>query len=85
MDFEPQARAGKGLKSFYFNKNGSNGTRLAAVALLPGEGGCVRVYQKLSPYTQIDSSEVILQGKQDKGIPMVMALLDDVVTEMEIV
>ena len=85
MDFEPQARAGKGLKSFYFNKNGSNGTRLAAVALLPGKGGSVRVYQKLSPYTQIDSSEVILQGKQDKGIPMVMALLDDVVTGMEVV
>jgi len=85
MDFEPQARAGKGLKSFYFNKNGSNGTRLAAVACIPGEGAQVKVYQKLSPYTQIDSSEVILQGKQDKGIPMVMALLDDVVTEMEIV
>lgn len=84
MDFEPQARAGKGLKSFYFNKNGSNGTRLAAAACLPAEGAQVKVYQKLSPYTLIDSSEVILQGKQDKGIPMVMALLDDVVTEMEI-
>jgi len=84
MDFEPQARAGKGLKSFYFNKNGSNGTRLAAVLLLPAEGAGVRVYQKHSPYTQIDSSEVMLQGKQDKGIPMVMALLDDVVTDMEI-
>ena len=85
MDFEPQARAGKGLKSFYFNKNGSNGTRLAAVSCIPAEGAQVKVYQKLSPYTQIDSSEVLLQGKQDKGIPMVMALLDDVVTGMEIV
>ncbi|MDD6143831.1 MAG: DNA gyrase subunit A, partial [bacterium] len=85
MDFEPQARAGKGLKSFYFNKNGSNGTRLAAVALIPDGGATLRVYQKLSPYTQIESGEVILQGKQDRGIPMVMALLDDVVTEMEIV
>jgi len=84
MDFEPQARAGKGLKSFYFNKNGSNGTRLAAVSCIPAEGAQVKVYQKLSPYTQIDSNEVILQGKQDKGIPMVMALLDDVVTEMEV-
>jgi len=84
MDFEPQARAGKGLKSFYFNKNGSNGTRLAAVALIPDAGATVKVYQKLSPYTQIHSSEVILQGKQDKGIPMVMALMDDVVTGMEI-
>ena len=56
----------------------------AAVQLLPAEGGRVRVYQKYSPYTDIDASEVLLQGKQDKGIPMVMALLDDVVTEMEL-
>ena len=55
-----------------------------AVSCIPAEGAQVKVYQKLSPYTQIDSNEVILQGKQDKGIPMVMALLDDVVTEMEV-
>ena len=85
MDFEPQARAGKGLKSFYFNKNGSNGRYLAAVLLVPGAGSQVRVTQKLSPATQLDSNEVILQGKTDKGMPMVMALLDDVVTGAEAV
>ena len=85
MDFEPQARAGKGLKSFYFNKNGSNGRYLAAVLLVPGAGSQVRVTQKLSPATQLDSNEVILQGKTDKGMPMVMALLDDVVTGAEVV
>ncbi len=84
MDFEPQARAGKGVKSFYFNKTGSNGTRLAAVALVRAEGARVRVSQKLSPCTELDAGEVILQGKQDKGIPMVMALLDDVVTGVEV-
>ena len=83
MDFEPQARAGKGLKSFYFNKNGSNGRSLAAVVLVPGAGAKVRVSQKLSPETELDSNEVILQGKTDKGMPMVMALLDDVVTAAE--
>lgn len=83
MDFEPQARAGKGLKSFYFNKNGSNGRYLAAVLLVPGAGAQVRVYQKLSPATQMDSNEVLLQGKTDKGMPMLMALLDDVVTQAE--
>ncbi|MBP3645275.1 MAG: DNA topoisomerase 4 subunit A [Clostridia bacterium] len=85
MDFEPQARAGKGVKSFYFNKNGSNGRYLAAVLLVPGAGSQVRVLQKLSPPTQLDSNEVILQGKTDKGMPMVMALLDDVVTGAEVV
>jgi len=85
MDFEPQARAGKGVKSFHFNKNGSNGSRLAAAALISNEGAHVRVYQKLSPYTPLESGEVLLQGKQDKGMPLVMALLDDIVTGMEIV
>ncbi len=84
MDFEPQARAGKGVKCFYFNKSGSNGTRLAGAALIPGEGAVsVRVLQKLSPYTLIQPDEVLMQGKQDKGVPMVMALLDDVVTGLE--
>ena len=84
MDFEPQARAGKGVKSFYFNKNGSNGTRLAAVAQLPAQGAKLRVTQKLSPYTELSAGEVVLQGKQDRGAPMVMALLDDVVTGVEL-
>lgn len=84
MDFEPQARAGKGVKSFYFNKNGSNGTRLAAVAQLPAQGAKLRVTQKLSPYTELNADEVVLQGKQDRGAPMVMALLDDVVTGVEL-
>ncbi len=83
MDFEPQARAGKGVKSFYFNKSGSNGTCLAGVALVTAEGQLFRVNQKLSPYTQIGADEVMLQSKTDKGIPMVMALLDDVVTGVE--
>ena len=84
MDFEPQARAGKGLKSFYFNKNGSNGTRLAAVALVPAGDATVRVYQKMSPYSDIQSSEILMQNKTARGVPMVMALLDDVVTEAEV-
>lgn len=83
MDFEPQARAGKGVKSFYFNRNGSNGSRLAGAACLPAQGGRVRVTQKLSSATELNSDEVILQGKQDKGAPMVMALLDDVVIGVE--
>ena len=84
MDFEPQARAGKGVKAFYFNKSGSNGTRLAGAALIPGEGTVsLRVDQSISPCTVLMSDEAPLQGKQDKGVPMVMALMDDVVTGVE--
>ena len=50
--------------------------RLATVAIGYGDG-----YHRNAS----GRAEVILQGKQDKGIPMVMALLDDVVTGMEIV
>ena len=85
MDFEPQARAGKGVKSFYFNKNGSNGTCLAAVALAPDAGCTVRIAQKLSLPTELHTNEVMMQNKTAKGMPMVMALLDDVVTGVEIV
>ena len=53
------------------------------MALVTADGQCFRVTQKLSPYTRISADEVILQGKTDKGIPMVMALLDDVVTGVE--
>ena len=85
MDFEPQARGGKGVKAFYFNKSGSNGTCVAGAALLAGDGAGaqVRVEQRMSPPTVLMAQEAPLQGKQDKGLPLVMALMDDVVTAVE--
>lgn len=85
MDFEPQARGGKGVKAFYFNKSGSNGTCVAGAALLAGDGAGaqVRVEQRMSPPTVLAAQEAPLQGKQDKGLPLVMALMDDVVTAVE--
>ena len=85
MDFEPQARGGRGVKAFYFNKSGSNGTCVAGAALLAGDGAGaqVRVEQRMSPPTVLAAQEAPLQGKQDKGLPLVMALMDDVVTAVE--
>jgi DNA gyrase subunit A len=80
MDYEPQARGGKGLKTFYYNKSGSNGTRIAGVALITGPGCTLRIQQKVSPFTDLLADEVMLQTKQDRGMPYVMALMDDVVT-----
>ncbi len=79
-DFEPQARAGKGVKCFPFNKSGSNGTRLAGACA--GEEP-VRIWQARSAATQVQPAQAPLKGKQDKGAPMVMAILDDVVTGVE--
>jgi DNA gyrase/topoisomerase IV subunit A len=82
LDFEPQARAGKGVKSFYFNKSGSNGTCLADVCLITAPGQQVEVVQKVSAPNIVYADEVMLQGKTDKGMPYVMALMDDVVIQL---
>ena len=37
----------------------------------------------MSPPTVLAAQEAPLQGKQDKGLPLVMALMDDVVTAVE--
>ncbi|HPS82480.1 MAG TPA: DNA gyrase subunit A, partial [Candidatus Limiplasma sp.] len=80
MDFEPQARGGKGVKAFYFNKSGSNGTCLAGAVRVGEHPGDVLLFQKKSAPAALSAESVLLQGKQDKGMPYVMAILDDVLT-----
>ncbi|MEA4998941.1 MAG: DNA topoisomerase (ATP-hydrolyzing) [Candidatus Limiplasma sp.] len=80
MDFEPQARGGKGVKAFYFNKSGSNGSYVAAALPLTDAAGDAILLQHKSPPSRVIPSEVMLQGKQDKGTAYVMAIMDDVVT-----
>jgi len=80
MDFERQNRNGKGVKSFYFNKNGSNGRYLAGIVKVD-KGPCdLIISQMKSPPTRLNKDSILLQGKQDRGNPCVMAILDDVVT-----
>ena len=38
------------------------------------------ITQAQSPATRISKDSILLQGKQDRGNPCVMAILDDVVT-----
>jgi len=83
MDFDPQARAGKGVKSFYFNKSGSNGTCIAGILLLKGTPATMLVTQQKSSPSVMDTGTIMLQSKQDKGMPCVMALLDDTVTGIQ--
>ena len=84
MDFEPQARGGKGVKAFYFNKSGSNGTCLAGTLLVGEQPGTALLTQKMSAPSLLNISEVVLQGKQDKGMPYVMAIMDDVITGVQL-
>jgi len=82
MEFEPQARAGKGVKIFTFNKSGSNGSVLAGAVLVRTLPQPVLVEQKSSPASVLQAEEITLKGKQDRGKAYVMAVLDDVVTGM---
>ncbi len=80
VDFERQNRNGKGVKSFYFNKNGSNGQCLAGIVRLSEGDHLIRVTQVRTPPTTLEKDAIRLQGKQDRGLPLLIALMDDVVT-----
>ena len=81
LDFEPQNRAGKGVRCFYFNKNGSNGRMIAGVCVLPESTPCTLLVSQLrSPVTKLSKTEILLQNRAGKGMPYVMAILDDIVT-----
>jgi len=80
VDFEKQNRNGKGVKSFYFNKNGSNGKYLAGIVKVDKAPCDLMITQAQSPATRLSKDSILLQGKQDRGNPCVMAILDDVVT-----
>ncbi len=79
--FDVQGRAGKGARCFPFNKNGTTGTYLAAVQRLtaPRE---MTIKQHSGLSTRVSSQVFPVQSLSDKGKPVVIAILDDVVTEM---
>jgi len=81
VDFEPQNRAGKGVRCFYFNKNGSNGRTIAAVCRISRDVPCtLLVRQVRSPAGRLSRDDILLQTRSGKGMPYVMAILDDLVT-----
>ncbi len=81
QDFEAQNRAGKGVRCFQFNKNGSNGRFLAGIAQISTDRACsLLVWQVRSPVNRMSRDEILLQNRSGKGMPYVMAILDDTVT-----
>ena len=83
IDFESQNRAGKGVRCFYFNKNGSNGRNLAGITKvnrdLPSD---LLIWQARTPVSKLNRNEILLQNRTGKGMPYVMAILDDIVTRI---
>jgi DNA gyrase subunit A len=79
FDHEVQKRYGKGLKTFDFKKNGSNGTCVAA-AFYVREPFDFVVTQRHGTETKFNTEEILIEQRAGKGTLLVMALLDDVVT-----
>ncbi len=80
VDYESQSRNGKGLKTFDFKKNGANGSAIVA-AYHVKEPIRLTIVQAQGQKTAIDSEEVPIEGRFSKGRAIVMALIDDIVTE----
>jgi DNA gyrase subunit A len=82
FDYELQGRNGKGLKSFDFKKNGSNGTCLAGAMLIdtPCEFTLV---QRHGARTKLSASSVHIEPRAGKGVMLVAVVLDDDVVALE--
>ena len=78
IDFDLQARAGKGVKCFSFQKNGANGTCVAA-ALLVKETFDFTVFQKSGEKSVFSAENIRIERKDSRGTMYAMCVLDDIV------
>ena len=78
---DPQGRGGKGARIMPFNKNGSTGTYVAACRKLSAVRDFT-VLQKNGMLTPMNSESIAPQSLADKGKTAVIALMDDVVTDV---
>ncbi len=78
---DPQGRGGKGARIIPFNKNGSTGTYIAACKKLTSVRDFT-VMQKNGMLTPMNSESIAPQGMNDKGKTAVIAVMDDVVTDI---
>ena len=80
FDYDVQGRNGKGLKTFDFKKNGSNGTQIAAVFYVR-EPFDFSVKQRHGTITTYNTEDVRIEARASKGSLLVMVMLDDDVME----
>ena len=81
IDFERQARGGKGVKAFNFLKNGANGNCVAG-ALMVREPYMFRVIQKSGTATPFNTEDVSIEPRSGRGSPYVVVVMDDVVVDL---
>ena len=79
-DFELQGRNGKGSKVFPFKAGGMIPGSEVVGAIHVTEPVQISIVQKKTGITEINSEAVPIQLRTSKGSPIVMSVLDDVVT-----
>ncbi len=78
IDFDLQARGGKGVKCFNFAKNGANGTRI--VGVLPVKEPYDFEYeQKKGAVQTLNTDLVRIEHRESKGTMYAMCVLDDTI------
>ncbi|MBQ3761548.1 MAG: DNA gyrase subunit A [Clostridia bacterium] len=78
IDFDLQARGGKGVKCFNFAKNGANGTRI--VGVLPVKEPYDFEYeQKKGAVQTLNTDLVRIERRESKGTMYAMCVLDDTI------
>ncbi len=76
FDYEVQGRNGKGVKTFDFKKNGSNGTQIVFVGAVT-EPYTLIIEQRHGTRTPVDTEQIHIEPKAGKGELLVPVVLDD--------
>ena len=79
LDYDIQGRNGKGLRTFDFKKNRTNGEEIVSVCLIH-EPCMINIEQKNGERTEFDSRSIRTDARFSKGDPLVMSMMDNVVT-----
>jgi DNA gyrase/topoisomerase IV subunit A len=79
IDFERQARGGKGVKCMNLLKNGSNGKQIAG-ALLVTDPYEFHIVQKSGTTMAYNTEDVGIETRSGKGQPYAVVVMGDVVT-----
>ena len=82
IDFDRQARGGKGVKCFTLAKNGTNGKKIADAAMVTDPFD-FRIVQKSGAFTCLNTEDVGIETKAGKGSPYAVIVMDDCVIELQ--
>ena len=81
IDFERQARGGKGVKCVTLLKNGANGNSIADVLMVRQPYDFV-VLQRSGTVTRMNTEDVLIETRASKGTPYVLAVMNDDVMKL---